>query len=100
MMMRSWTGILCLTSDTNGLRSLIQLLGLPPSVKGSSWAKVGPYFLSCFNLETKKTHKYDNLQEAVFDILIEIMQAVKSQELFIRGNRNLWKIMGRSTLSK
>lgn len=74
-MMRSWTGILCLTSDKNGLRSLIQLLGLPPSVKGSSWAK-----------------------EAIFDILIEIMQAVKSEDLFVRGNRNLWKIMGPNLL--
>jgi len=74
-MMRSWTGILCLTSDKNGLRSLIQLLGLPPSVKGSSWAK-----------------------EAIFDILIEIMQAVRSEDLFVRGNRNLWKIMGPNLL--
>lgn len=74
-MMRSWTGILSLTSDPNGLRSLVQLLGLPPSVKGSSWAK-----------------------EAIFDLLIEIMHAVKSADLQVRGNRNLWKIMGPNLL--
>lgn len=71
--MRSWTGILCLTSDPNGLRSLIQLLGLPAAVKGASWAK-----------------------EAIFDLLFEIMHVVKSSDLHI--GPNIWKLMGPNLL--
>jgi rapamycin-insensitive companion of mTOR len=33
--MRSWPGILCLTSDPLALRALVQLLGMPQTVKGS-----------------------------------------------------------------
>jgi hypothetical protein len=58
MIMRSWTGILCLTSDVSALRSLVQVLGLPQSVTGASWAR-----------------------EAVFDLLFEILQVVRSQDL-------------------
>ena len=67
--MRSWTGILYLTSNPNGLRSLVQLLALPPSVKGSSWAR-----------------------EAIFELLFEIMHVVKSEGL--SPHRNAWKVMG------
>jgi hypothetical protein len=38
-LMRSWTGLLWLGSDPFALRSLIGFLALPPSVKGSGWAK-------------------------------------------------------------
>lgn len=73
--MRSWTGILCLSSDPNGLRSLVQLLGLPSSVKGASWAR-----------------------EAVFELLFEIMHVVKASDLRCAKNKNNWKIMGPNLL--
>jgi hypothetical protein len=40
LMLRSWTGVLCLTSDPHSLRSLIGVLALPDRVKGAAWAKV------------------------------------------------------------
>jgi len=39
-MMRSWPGILALSSDRAALRSLVQLLSLPTTVKGASRSKV------------------------------------------------------------
>lgn len=54
ILMRSWTGILMLSSDEFGLRSVIDLLKLPESVKGSTWAS-----------------------NAVADMLFEILEIVK-----------------------
>jgi Rapamycin-insensitive companion of mTOR, N-term/Rapamycin-insensitive companion of mTOR, domain 5/Rapamycin-insensitive companion of mTOR RasGEF_N domain/Rapamycin-insensitive companion of mTOR, middle domain len=58
--MRSWTGILCLTSDRGGLSSLVRTLQLPPSVSGVSWAK-----------------------EAIFELFFEILHVVRSSDLRI-----------------
>ena len=58
MMLRSWTGILFLTSDEIYLRSLIDLLELPSTVKGASWAR-----------------------DAVFELLYDVLHVVKSQDL-------------------
>ena len=58
MLMRSWTGILVLTSDPQCLRALIGMLNLPASIKGSSWAR-----------------------ETIFDLLFEIVHVVKAQDV-------------------
>lgn len=73
--MRSWTGILSLCSDPGGLRSLINLLSLPPSVKGASWSK-----------------------EATFDLLFEILHVVQSQDLRWASERNAFERMGPNLL--
>jgi hypothetical protein len=54
MMMRSWTGILILSSDEYGLKSIIRLMSLPDKVKGAVWAR-----------------------NAVTDLLFEILEVVK-----------------------
>ena len=58
MMMRSWPGILCLTCDRSALSSLVQVLALPVTVKGASWAR-----------------------EAVFDLLLEVVSVVKASDM-------------------
>ena len=58
MLMRSWTGILVLTADPQCLRSLIGMLNLPASVKGSNWAR-----------------------ETIFDLLFEVVHVVKAADV-------------------
>ena len=66
-MMRSWPGILCLTCDASALASLVQVLALPVTVKGASWAR-----------------------EAVFDLLLEILSVMKSSDVIaLPGQHNL-----------
>lgn len=57
-MLRSFTGILTLTSNQKALKSLFQMLALPSNVSGAQWAR-----------------------EAVFEILAEILKVVRSSEL-------------------
>ena len=59
-MMRSWPGILCLTHDLSALSSLVQVLALPVTVKGASWAR-----------------------EAVFDLLLEILSVMKAADVSV-----------------
>ena len=64
-MMRSWPGILCLTHDPAALSSLVQVLALPVSVKGASWAR-----------------------EAVFDLLLEILSVMKAADVSALPNQH------------
>lgn len=58
MLMRSWTGILCLTSDSGCLRALIGMLSLPSSVTGANWVR-----------------------ESVFDLIFEVLHVVKAADV-------------------
>ena len=87
-MMRSWTGILCLTSDPYGLRALIGHLSLPSSVKGGSWVRVSltcssPLFVVRFMLVLVAVGFVWSItvQEAIFDLLFHILDVVKNPEL-------------------
>jgi hypothetical protein len=64
--MRSWTGVLIVTSDPLLLRTLVQVLALPPSVKGSHWAR-----------------------SAVFRLLFEVLSVVRSRDLRAANAGNL-----------
>ena len=64
-LMRTWPGILCLTHDNAALSSLVQVLALPVSVKGASWAR-----------------------EAVFDLLLEILSVIKAADVSALPNQH------------
>ena len=75
IIMRSWTGIFILASDPLGLRSLVDILSLPPTVKHSAGAK-----------------------DAVFMLLLNILSVVKSEDLSTHKAKQIWKHMGPNLL--
>eukprot|EP00466_Bigelowiella_natans_P000276 jgi/Bigna1/66212/fgenesh1_pg.1_\ len=75
IIMRSWTGIFILASDQQGLKSLVEILSLPSTVKGSSWSK-----------------------DAVFMLLLNILNVVKSEDLATHKSKGIWKNMGPNLL--
>ncbi|GAB5362804.1 hypothetical protein AAMO2058_000830100 [Amorphochlora amoebiformis] len=75
IIMRSWTGIFILASDKVGLRSLVDILSLPASFRGSSWSK-----------------------DAVFMLLLQILSVVKSEDLTTHKAKGIWKSMGPNLL--